>query len=83
MSDGQFSIWIADQIIPLPEEVTPEDQERFDTCQYRSQEKELRTTHGCCNSIKEEGWVCNKLELFKITPNTCGSCPSYLSKNAT
>lgn len=53
------------------------DTERFDTCRFRSPEKETHGEAWCCGSNVREMYVCYELNLKDLTPEHCKFCKRY------
>ncbi len=57
--------------------MTPET-DNFDTCQFRSADKEERVIVLCCGKREQkEGYSCTLLSIFDIDRNLCKECKFY------
>lgn len=54
-------------------------EEKFNTCQFRSEEKEFRKLSTCCDSVIS-GFHCNKKNIFNILEQDCAQCLLYQPK---
>lgn len=82
MSDGVFSIWSSNSLIPLPlPEPSNSALEKFNSCQSRSATVQKTVIKLCCgNSKSEEGYFCSSLGQY-ITAHFCEDCVYYAKKS--
>lgn len=52
--------------------------DKFDTCQFRSADKEEHFIRICCGQIeRQEGYSCTLLSIFGIHKDICSECKFY------
>jgi hypothetical protein len=62
----------------MSDEYSAENFSKFNTCVYRSIGEEIHYVAACCGERSIiEGFVCTKLKLFGLKPETCESCKFY------
>lgn len=53
------------------------DRTKFETCRFRSVEKQTIQIKNCCKTTYEEGYICYKIPIDGVTPFQCLACNSY------
>jgi hypothetical protein len=59
------------------------NQNKFDTCKFRSSEEISRIIKRCScqgGDYETKGFYCEERQLFQITKEICATCPVYESK---
>ena len=69
---------IVSENLPVREQKT--GQEKFDTCKHRSETEGTQTKKTCCKTIIIKGFLCQKLNIFPLSPNNCSGCQLYEPK---
>lgn len=53
------------------------EQDRFDSCRYRSDTEIEFGLAGCCGSKPATGYVCFERDISGLTPKVCENCEFY------
>lgn len=58
------------------------DQEKFNSCTYKSAEKHISIETWCCGSKETSGYLCSEPHLLidNVTPEICEQCTYYVEK---
>lgn len=54
--------------------------EKFSTCQFRSEQEEVRIGSDCCKMTETRGYYCRQRNIWPVTPSICFDCKEYSKK---